>query len=140
MYRIVVDTNVIIAALRSQYGLSYKLLGLIDSKQFTIHISVPLMIEYEDVAKRLFGIIPLTVQEIEDILDYICLVASRQQIFYLWRPFLSDPNDDMVLELAVAAQCHFIITFNLRDFRGSEQFGIRAIRPREFLHLIGECP
>ena len=139
-YQIVIDTNVWIAALRSKRGASHKLLSLIDSGKFETNISVPLVLEYEDVAKRLVGEIPLTAHDIDDILDYICLVANQRKIYYLWRPLLSDPNDDMVLELAVTAQCEFIVTFNRRDFRGVEQFGIDAITPQMFLQKIGALP
>jgi putative PIN family toxin of toxin-antitoxin system len=139
-YQIVIDTNVWIAALRSKRGASHKLLSLIDSGQFEANLSVPLVLEYEDVAKRLVGKISLTARDIDDILDYICQVANRREIYYLWRPFLSDPDDDMVLELAVAAECDFIITFNQSDFQGVEKFGIDAITPREFLQKIGVLP
>jgi len=139
-YRIVIDTNVLIAALKSKRGASYKLFMLTNSGRFSIHISVPLVLEYEDVAKRLHKDIPLTERDIDNILDYLCAVAERQQIFYLWRPFLQDPEDDMVLELAVAADCDFIITYNKRDFRGVERFGLRVVTSREFLEEIGELP
>jgi len=113
---------------------------LINSGKFNVHISVPLVLEYEYVAKRLLEEIPLTEQDIENILDYLCAVSQQQKVFYLWRPFLKDPKDDMVLELAVAAQCNFIITYNKKDFRGSEHFGLRVVTPREFLQEIGELP
>jgi len=138
--RIVIDTNVLVAALRSKRGASYKLLSLINSGKFSIHIAVPLVLEYEDVAKRLLEDIPLTGQDIDDILDYLCAVAQRHQIFYLWRPFLKDTKDDMVLELAVTANCDFIVTYNKRDFQGAEHFGLRVVTPKEFLEEIGELP
>jgi hypothetical protein len=59
-----------------------------------------------------------------------------QEIHFLWRPFLPDADDDMVLELAFAAGCHYIVTHNVRDFDGSERLGVSAIRPREFLNVI----
>jgi putative PIN family toxin of toxin-antitoxin system len=136
-YQIVIDTNVWIAALRSKRGASHRLLLLINSGDFEANISVPLVLEYEDAAKRLVGEIPLTARDIDDILDYICQVANHRQIYYLWRPFLSDPDDDMVLELAVTAECDFIVTFNVSDFQGVEQFGIGAVTPHEFLRKIG---
>jgi len=139
-YQIVIDTNVLVAALQSKRGASYKLLMLIDSGKFSTHISVPLVLEYEDAAKRLLEDIPLTEQDIDDILDYLCAVAQHQQIFYLWRPFLKDPKDDMVLELAVTANCDFIVTYNEKDFRGAERFGLRVVTPKEFLEEIGELP
>ncbi len=138
-YQIVIDTNIFFAALYSQRGASYKLLSLIKSEKFGSNVSVPLILEYEDVAKRNLEIISLSAQDVDDIIDYICDVANRQKIYYLWRPFLRDPKDDMVLELAVAAGCHYIITFNMRDFQGvEEEFGIGVIKPKEFLQKIGE--
>lgn len=138
--RIVLDTNVLVAALRSRLGASYRLLSLVGTDKFQICVSVPLVLEYEDAARRLVGEIPLTQHDIDDMLDYICSVASRVQVFYLWRPFLSDPGDDMVLELAVTAGCSFIITHNKRHFQGVERFALLAVTPREFLEAIGEAP
>lgn len=140
--QIVIDTNVFVSALRSQRGASFRLLSLLGtSERFEINISVPLLLEYEDVAKRQRNESGLTDQDVEDILDYICSVANQRQVFFLWRPFLKDPKDDMVLELAVEAQCDCIVTFNQRDFAGVErQFGIRTPGPREFLQEIGELP
>jgi putative PIN family toxin of toxin-antitoxin system len=136
--RIVIDTNVFIAALRSRRGASYRLLMLIDRGKFEVNVSVPLVLEYESVAKRFVGEISLTARDIDNILDYICAAARRRKIFYLWRPFLKDPKDDMVLEVAVAASCDFIVTFNKDDFQGVEQFGIELRTPKEFLQEIGE--
>jgi predicted nucleic acid-binding protein len=113
------------------------LLALINSGRFEVNISVPLVLEYEDAARRLIGEIPLTESDIDDILDYICKVANHRKIFYLWRPFLKDPKDDMVLELAVTAQCDFIVTYNQGDFQGAEQFKIKVVTPKEFLQIIG---
>ncbi|MFN9732813.1 MAG: PIN domain-containing protein [Microcystis sp.] len=62
------------------------------------------------------------------------------EIFFLWRPFLRDPKDDMVLELAVKAGCQSIITYNTRDFAGVEQFGLCLLEPSGFLRLIGKLP
>lgn len=138
--QIVIDTNVFIAALRSQYGASYRLFMLLGSDKFEFNLSVPLAIEYEEASKRLVGKIPLKARDIDDILDYIFSVANRRKIHYLWRPFLRDPKDDMVLELAVSARCEVIVTFNKIDFEGVEQFGIRVMTPQQFLQRIGEVP
>jgi len=137
VYQVVIDTNVIIAALKSRKGSSFKLLSLIDSSQFKINLSVPLLLEYEDVSKRETMELPLNNEDIDNILDYMCKIANKREIFYLWRPFLKDPKDDFVLELAVESQSDFIITYNLKDFKGIEKFGLKAITPREFLKLIG---
>jgi len=97
-------------------------------------------LEYEEIAKRHSRALALTYQEIDDILDYLCSVAGLHDIFYLWRPFLPDPDDDMLLELAVEGGCQRIVTFNQRDFRGVDQFGVRAVSPQEFLREIGVIP
>ena len=136
--QIVIDTNVLVAALRCKRGASYRLLGLLGDRRFEINISVPLVLEYEKAARKMIRRGALSARNIDDILDYICAVGHHKKVFYLWRPFLRDPNDDMVLELAVAARCAFIITYNKKDFRGIQQFGIEALTPKEFLEQIGE--
>ena len=133
-----IDTNVFLSALRSNRGASFLLLTLAGQNSlFEIDLSVPLVLEYEDVAKRPALVPSLTDQDVDAILDYLCFAAHKHAIFFLWRPFLRDPKDDMVLELAVEAQCEYIVTFNLKDFAGCEQFGIAAVTPQEFLRLIG---
>ena len=139
--QIVIDTNVLVAALRSQSGASYKLLMLLGSGKFEINISVPLAIEYEEAAKRLIGKKgSLKTSDIDDILDYVFSVAHRRKVYYLWRPLLSDPKDDMVLELAVSVGCDIIVTCNKDDFKEAKQFGIRILTAHEFLKEIGELP
>ncbi len=113
------------------------LLSLVGTGKFDVVLSVPLVLEYELVAKRVLDDTPLTEEDIEAIIDYLCLVGRPQRVFYLWRPFLKDPSDDMVLELAVAAGGATIVTFNLRDFKGAEQFGVEVMTPQMFLRKIG---
>jgi len=137
--QIVIDTSVLISALLSQRGAAYRLLMLADSGRFEINLSVPLVAEYEEVAKRMLDRTQLSVNDLEDILDYLCQVGNQREIYFLWRPFLPDSDDDMVLELAIAAQCDCIVTFNQRHFVGTEQFGIRLLTPRDFLVEIGEA-
>jgi len=136
--KIVVDTNVLVSALRSSRGASFRLMMLLDSGKFELFISVPLILEYEYATKRLLGEINLTESDIDDVLDYICTVAVHQKIFFLWRPYLRDPEDDMILELALNSGCETIITFNKRDFEQVEKFGISIMTPKEFLKSIGE--
>ena len=137
--QIVVDTNVLIAALRSKGGASFRLLTLIgESEKFEINLSVPLVLEYEDVANRQKSEIGLTASDIGSLLDYLCHVGHCRTIHFLWRPFLKDPKDDMVLEVAVEARCRYIVSFNAKDFAGVEQFGLRVLAPQDFLRKIGE--
>jgi len=110
---------------------------LLDSGKFDINISAPLIVEYEEVAKRLSRELGLTHADIDDILDYICRVAKKRKTHFLWRPVLRDPRDDHILELAVESDCEFIVTYNIRDFSASEQFGIRIVTPKEFPEIIG---
>lgn len=136
--KVVLDTNVIVAGLRSRAGASFKLLRLLPHQCFQPVISVPLVFEYEDACHRMLGPeSPLTQRDIAVALDALCAVAQHQKVFFLWRPLLRDPKDDMVLELAVAARCDAIVTFNARDFRGAEQFGIQIVSPGDFLKSIG---
>ena len=136
--QIVVDTNVFIAALRSSRGASHLLLRLIDSGKFEINISVPLVLEYEDAGKRIAEEVGIRDDDIDDVVDYICKVANHHKVYYLWRPFLRDPKDDMVLELAVSGGCEIIVTYNVKDFDGVEEFGVQVMTAKEFLEYIGE--
>ena len=67
-------------------------------------------------------------------------MGDRRPIFFLWRPFLKDPRDDLVLELAVEAECEYIVTYNQRDFAGVARSGIRIVTPKEFLEMRGLLP
>ena len=135
--KIVIDTNVLFTALRSRQGASYYLVSFLPSKRFSIAISVPLIIEYEDVLMR--GKLPTSISEkdISDFIDFFCYIGDQQNIFFLWRPYLPDPSDDLVLEVAVAGGCDAIITYNKRHFKNVKKFGLRVLDPREFLAEIG---
>jgi len=138
--QVVIDTNVIVSGLRSRRGSAFKLLTLIDTGQFAIHLSVPLVLEYTEVLQRELPNLYLSREEVDDLIDFYCEVGVQHEIFFLWRPFLRDPKDEMVLELAVKANCESIITYNTRDFAGVEQFGLNLLEPSEFLRLIGKLP
>jgi putative PIN family toxin of toxin-antitoxin system len=135
---VVVDTNVLVAGLRSRNGTAFRLLSLIGKNRFEICVSVPLILEYETVFLDQLDELHLTAHDISDLLDFLCTVSKRQDIHYLWRPYLRDPKDDLVLEVAVAGNCDAIITYNARDFSGSEKFGVQIVAPGEFLKRIGE--
>ncbi|KAM3102109.1 putative toxin-antitoxin system toxin component, PIN family [Phormidesmis sp. 146-20] len=138
--QIVLDTNVIVSGLRSRRGSAFQLLTLVGMGKFEIHLSIPLVLEYQEVLSRELSNLYVSATDIEDFIKFHCSVAMRHQIFFLWRPYLPDPKDDMVLELAVAAGCDSVVTYNTRDFVGIEKFGIRAILPAEFLKEIGALP
>ena len=136
--QVVIDTNVLVSAQRSQRGASSKLMSLVGTGRFDIHISVPLVLEYEEVLLRKRLQLGLTHADVADIVDALCALATPHEIYFLWRPYSHDRKDELILELAVAARCDYIITYNKRDFSGVETFGIRVIDPRTFLQEIGE--
>ncbi len=111
--------------------------SLLPTDRFSIAISVPLIIEYEDVLKR--GKLPayITNNDIIDFIDFFCHIGDQQDIFFLWRPLLPDPSDDLILEVPVAGSCGAIITYNKRHFKNVEKFGLRILDPKEFLTEIG---
>ena len=136
MYAIL-DTSVLVAGLRSNRGASFQILRAVRAGDIRIAVSVALVLEYESVILRP-GLVPgFTADEHRRIVDGLCQLADHQQVFFAWRPFLPDPDDDLVLELAVAASAAFVITHNISDFRGSESMGVRAITPATTLNMIG---
>ncbi|MEI6564950.1 MAG: putative toxin-antitoxin system toxin component, PIN family [bacterium] len=138
VFKVVLDTNVLVSGLRSKQGASYKLLTLLGKGRFTTTVSVPLVVEYEKALVDPRTKVPFSHADIGIFIDYICAISDKRKIYYLWRPRLPDPGDDMILELAVAGSCHYIVTYNVRDFRGVEQFGVKILTPKQFLKLFGE--
>lgn len=136
----VIDTNILVAAIRSRRGASFPLLSRLAERDpgYQPVVSVPLVLEYQDAMARAADANELSNQDIEDILDFFVSVSLRQKIFYLWRPLLKDAEDDHVLEVAVAARADYIVTFNIRDFKGVDTFGVKSITPQHFLQIIGE--
>jgi len=135
--RVVFDTNILAAVSRSKRGASYALISMLPSPKFELAVSIPLYLEYLDVLMRP-EIKPNGVSNAEvlsfvrKILDY----SHKQSIYFRWRPWLKDPNDDMILELAIASQSSYIVTFNLKDFENIAPFGIEAISPSDFLEMV----
>lgn len=134
--RVVLDTNVLVAAIRSRRGASFEVLSRVGKGTFDIAISVSLVLEYESVLLRHVAASTLSEEDIRVLIDFICDVAISQEIFFLWRPYLRDPNDDLILELAVAAGCDAVVTHNTRDFGGAEQLGVRVLTPAAFLQEL----
>ena len=136
--RVVLDTNVLVSALRSNRGASFALMLRLAEGDFRPSVSVPLVLEYEDALLRQVVSRQVSQKAVQDVLDYLCGVSERHKIHYLWRPHLRDPKDDMVLELALAAQCDFIVTHNLADFKLRTQGALRVISPQQFLQFLKE--
>ncbi len=137
MIRVILDTNVFLAALRSNQGASFRLVQMMGSEApYRLMVSVPLVLEYEMALKRKTGLAP---SEVEAFVDYVCKIAEHRAIHFLWRPFLRDPRDEMVLEVAVESEAECIVTHNVRDFAEVEaRFGIRVVRPGAFLLELEE--
>ena len=133
MANVVLDPSVLVSAFRSQRGASFEIVAALGRGEFEVSVSVSLLLEYEATLLRHAGYLQLSSRDVSELIDYICDVAIAQDIFFLWRPFLRDAGDDLVLELAVAAGSDAIVTHNVRDFGGAEKFGIRVLTPKQFL-------
>ena len=131
--RVVLDSSVLVSALRSRQGASFQLITLLRQARFEIALSVPLALEYEAVLVRHAKELGLSRHEADGLVDYLCDVGYRQAIHFLWRPTLTDPRDEFILELAVAAGCDAIVTHNVRDFGGATRFAVSIITPGAFL-------
>ena len=136
-WRVVLDTNVVVAAMRSKRGASFAVLEVVLAGRVEICLSPPLVLEYEATLLRHLRHTNLTRAKLETFLNALCSVAHLQEIFFLWRPHLRDPLDELVLESAVAGRCKAIITHNSRHFVGTEKFGIEVLSPGELLQRIG---
>ena len=134
--RVVFDTSVLVAAARSRRGASHALLSCLPDARFQPVVSVPVFVEYRALLLRPENLLGRTPAQAEGFLDNLLDASHLQEVFFLWRPALADADDDMILELAVAAGCRYIVTHNLRDFRGSEKWGIAAVTPGDLLKMI----
>jgi len=136
---IVLDTDVVVAALRSPSGASRWLLSRVLLRKIRVAVSVPLLLEYEAVLNRPehLAAMKLTGGDVGVILDALAAVAKQVRFSFRWRPLLTDANDDMVLETAINGGASWIVTFNVQDFGTvGESFGCRAILPREAVREI----
>jgi putative PIN family toxin of toxin-antitoxin system len=128
--RLAVDTDVMVAAVRSRQGASRAWIRAILRREATLLLSVPLALQYEAVLTRPEQLTAsrASVEQISALLDALCAVCTPVEISFLWRPLLRDPNDEMVLEVAVNGRADRLLTFNERDFTGSARLGVRVER------------
>jgi putative PIN family toxin of toxin-antitoxin system len=132
--RWLLDTDVLVAALRSDRGASRQILLRVLDGAAELLSSVPLMVEYEAVLTRREHLAASgsTAEEVNEILDAVAKVATQVRLRFLWRPQLKDPGDEMVLESAVNGGADVLVTFNDRHLAAAaRRFGIRVMRPRE---------
>ena len=129
---LILDTSVLIAALRSSNGASYALLRLVGAGRFEIGVTTALVLEYESVATRSLGALAMTADDLGDLLDYLCRVGRRAAVRFRVRPSLADPGDELVLEAAVACGAEWIVTHNVRHMAaGAGRFGVEVLTPGE---------
>ena len=137
--KFVFDTSLLVAAARSRNGASFALIASLPHPRFQICLSVAVYTEWQAVVTRPEHLPPGTdARTALGFVRYLASIAHLQDIHFLWRPFLKDPDYDMVLECAVAAGCQYIVTHNVKDFRRCEQLGVAAITPGDFLNLLKE--
>jgi putative PIN family toxin of toxin-antitoxin system len=140
--KVVLDTNILVAALRSKSGFARLWLRMAFEGRISVLASVPLFLEYEDVLKRpehLAATGLLKPALVDEFLDGLAYIAVPVLVSYLWRPQLSDPADEMVLETAVNGGADWIITYNVRDFTGiTEKFGVGVAGPAPLWRTLFE--
>ena len=136
MYRIVLDTSVIVAGLRSALGASHQLLRQIASGSISPLLTSTLFLEYEDVLKRPEQRIAhgLSLTQIDGFLSALASASEAVNVHFRWRPMLADAADEMVLEAAINGRAEALVTHNVRDFEPAARLlKLRVIRPGEFL-------
>jgi putative PIN family toxin of toxin-antitoxin system len=136
MLRIVLDTDVVVAALRSRDGASNALIRAIAMGRLRALVTPALFLEYEAVLKRAEQRIVhgLSLTEVDGFLSALASASEPVEVSFQWRPQLADPNDEMVLEAAVNGAADALVTHNVKDFvKGAARFGLRVLRPGELL-------
>ena len=138
--RVVLDTNVLVAASRSRNGASFALLLALRNGQFKALASVPLMLEYEAVLKRpeQLAASGRSVAMTDAFLDALTLFVEPIHLHYLWRPQLRDPADEMVLETALNGRAEALVTLNISDFNAASHFRLAVMTPGAFLRRLQE--
>ena len=133
------DTDAVVAGMRSPGGASAALIRAVRGGQATLLLSVPLAMEYEAVCRRPEHRMEagLSGRQVEIFLDAIIAMAEPVRTHFLWRPQLRDPNEEMVLEAAVNGKADVLVTFNVRDYgTAAAQFGVEVLLPREAIARI----
>jgi putative PIN family toxin of toxin-antitoxin system len=137
--KIVLDTSVVVAALRTRSGAGNAVLRLVAARRLLLLVTPPLFLEYEDVLKRPEQRLAhgLASDAIEDFLSELAALIVPVEVHFLWRPQLRDPKDEMVIEAAINGRADALVTYNVSDFiLAGERFGIPILRPAELLRRV----
>ena len=134
--RLVLDTSVVVAALRTRSGAGNAVLRLVAQRRVTILATPPLFLEYEEVLKRPEHRLAhgLTPEAVDEFLAELAALIEPVELHFQWRPQGRDPNDEMVLEVAINGRADALVTYNVADFAGiAERFRIAVMHPADLL-------
>jgi predicted nucleic acid-binding protein len=137
--RTVLDTDVLVAAVRSDRGASRFLLVAALERRYPVLVSVPLMLQYESVLTRPEHLeeAGISALDVDILLDALAVVVEPIRISYLWRPVLPDAGDDLVLETAVNGRGDIVVTFNRRHFEpAASPFGLEILAPADAVRRL----
>jgi putative PIN family toxin of toxin-antitoxin system len=139
MYNYVIDTCILVSGLRSKNGASNALLRLVSEGELRPIVTIALFLEYEAVLKRPEHRLAsgMSLERLDRFLGALASACDGAETNFRWRPQLSDPNDEMVLEAALNGAATAIVTHNIKDFKhATTQFGIEVISPQEAIRRI----
>ncbi|MDD5541572.1 MAG: putative toxin-antitoxin system toxin component, PIN family [Acidobacteriia bacterium] len=139
MRRVVLDTSVIVAALRSRFGAGNAVLRLVATRRIRLLATPPLFLEYEDALKRPEQRIAhgLSVEQVDQLLSELAALIEPVEVHFQWRPQVRDPNDEMMLEAAINGQADALVTDNVADFSAAcQRFQVEVIRPADLLRKV----
>jgi putative PIN family toxin of toxin-antitoxin system len=137
--RVVLDTSVVVAGLRTRAGAGNAVLRLVADGRIVPLATPPLFLEYEEVLQRpeqrlAHGLAP---EAIEGFLAELAALVEPVEVHFLWRPQVRDPNDEMVLEAAINGQADALVTYNVADFAvAGDRFAIPILRPADLLKKV----
>lgn len=130
------DTNILVAGLRSQRGASNELLRLLRAGHWTLVLSNTVLGEYHEVLHREADALGLGHADADAYLDVLCALAEQRTLTTAWQPAAADPDDEAFIQLAREAKVEYLITHNVNDVAGARQFGVQVVRPAEFLSAV----